>query len=91
MRFVQLGQSAGRERDARVGVGPRQGRAASSATRSARPRPTSAPRATASSALHARDGRIRFDVETYELDDIAEAWERQASGSPGVKIVVEIA
>jgi NADPH2:quinone reductase len=39
---------------------------------------------------HAREGRIRFDVETYELDRVAEAWERQASGSPGVKIVVDV-
>ena len=39
---------------------------------------------------HARDGRITFDIETFELDGIAEAWERQASGSPGAKIVVRI-
>ncbi len=39
---------------------------------------------------HACAGRIRFDVETFELDDIAAAWERQASGSPGAKIVVRI-
>ena len=37
---------------------------------------------------HARDGRIRFQVETYELDRVAEAWQRQASGSPGAKLVV---
>jgi NADPH2:quinone reductase len=41
--------------------------------------------------LHARDGRIRVDVDAYDLDRIAEAWGRQASGSPGVKIVVDIA
>jgi NADPH:quinone reductase-like Zn-dependent oxidoreductase len=39
---------------------------------------------------HARDGRIAFEVETYALDDIASAWERQASGSPGTKIVVTL-
>jgi NADPH2:quinone reductase len=39
---------------------------------------------------HARDGRVRFDVETYALDDVAAAWERQASGSPGAKIVVSV-
>ena len=39
---------------------------------------------------HARDGRISFDVETYALDDVAEAWERQASGSPGAKVVISI-
>jgi NADPH2:quinone reductase len=40
--------------------------------------------------VHARDGRIRFDIETYALEQIAEAWERQSSGSPGVKIVVAL-
>jgi NADPH2:quinone reductase len=39
---------------------------------------------------HARDGRITIDVERYELDRVAEAWERQASGSPGVKVVVDV-
>jgi NADPH2:quinone reductase len=39
---------------------------------------------------HARDGRIHFEVETFGLDDIAAAWERQASGSPGAKIVVTV-
>jgi len=37
---------------------------------------------------HARDGKIRLNVETYPLDRVAEAWERQASGSAGAKIVV---
>jgi NADPH2:quinone reductase len=40
--------------------------------------------------VHARDGRIRFETETYGLDRIAEAWERQASGSPGAKLVVTL-
>jgi NADPH2:quinone reductase len=39
---------------------------------------------------HAREGRVRFKVETFALDDIAEAWKRQASGSPGAKIVVPL-
>jgi NADPH2:quinone reductase len=37
---------------------------------------------------HVRDGRITFGVETYELDRVGEAWERQASGSPAGKIAV---
>jgi NADPH:quinone reductase-like Zn-dependent oxidoreductase len=37
---------------------------------------------------HARDGRIGFDVETYPLDEVGAAWARQASGSPGAKLVV---
>jgi NADPH:quinone reductase-like Zn-dependent oxidoreductase len=39
---------------------------------------------------HVRDGRIRLDIEIYSLDDIAAAWERQASGSPGAKIAVAV-
>jgi NADPH:quinone reductase-like Zn-dependent oxidoreductase len=39
---------------------------------------------------HTREGRIHFDVEHFELDDIAAAWERQASGTPGAKIVIAI-
>jgi len=39
----------------------------------------------------ARDGRVRFELETYDLDRIADAWERQSSGSPGAKIVVRVA
>jgi NADPH:quinone reductase-like Zn-dependent oxidoreductase len=39
---------------------------------------------------HVRDGRISIPTETYSLDRIGEAWERQASGSPGAKIVVTI-
>jgi NADPH2:quinone reductase len=39
---------------------------------------------------HARDGRIHFAVETYPLDDIAEAWAHQSTGSPGAKIVIAV-
>jgi hypothetical protein len=38
-----------------------------------------------------RDGRIAFRVQDFALDDVAEAWQRQASGSPGSKIVVSVA
>jgi NADPH2:quinone reductase len=37
---------------------------------------------------HARDGRIVIVIERYGIGEIAEAWSRQASGSPGAKIVV---
>jgi NADPH2:quinone reductase len=40
---------------------------------------------------HARAGRIEFELEQYPLEEVARAWERQASGSPGAKIIVEIA
>jgi NADPH2:quinone reductase len=39
---------------------------------------------------HVRDGRIGFDTETFALDDVADAWQRQASGSPGKKIVLTL-
>jgi NADPH2:quinone reductase len=37
---------------------------------------------------HVRDGAIAVDSETYPLDAIGEAWTRQASGSPGAKILI---
>jgi NADPH2:quinone reductase len=37
---------------------------------------------------HARDGRIEFAIEQHPIEDVAAAWERQASGSPGAKIVI---
>ena len=40
---------------------------------------------------HARAGRITFELETYTLERIAEAWQRQASGSPRAKIVIAVA
>ena len=36
---------------------------------------------------HAADGRLSVPCETFALDDIASAWERQ-SQSPGVKLVI---
>jgi len=39
---------------------------------------------------HARDGRIALKSETFPLERVAEAWERQASGSPGSKLVLAI-
>jgi NADPH2:quinone reductase len=38
---------------------------------------------------HAAAGEIAFDLETYPLDRVAEAWERQAAG-PAAKIVVTL-
>jgi NADPH:quinone reductase-like Zn-dependent oxidoreductase len=40
--------------------------------------------------VHVRDGRIAFPTDSYPLERIAEAWERQSSGSPGAKIVVTL-
>jgi len=38
-----------------------------------------------------RDGRIEVAVERYPLERVGDAWERQASGSPGVKPVLTLA
>jgi NADPH2:quinone reductase len=38
---------------------------------------------------HAAAGRVRLPVETFALDRVAEAWERQAAG-PGGKVVVRV-
>lgn len=38
---------------------------------------------------HVAAGRIRIDVQTYELADVAAAWRRQAGG-PGTKLVVTV-
>ena len=40
---------------------------------------------------HLRAGRIRVATERFPLAEIATAWRRQASGSPGAKLVVSVA
>ena len=89
LRFVQLGQSAGAT--AKIESAWLRGKAARILGHALASTPPDV-RASGYRELceHARDGRIRFEIATYELDRIAEAWERQASGSPGVKIVVEL-
>jgi NADPH2:quinone reductase len=39
---------------------------------------------------HARDGRVRFDLDRFDLDDVSEAWASQAGGSAGGKVVVTL-
>ena len=78
-----------RQRSSRRGSVARRRR--SSATRSSTSPPRRRRPVTASSAsTHARAGS-RFDTETFPLDRVGEAWARQASGSPGAKIVVSVA
>ena len=89
VRFVQLGQSAGAT--ANLQSSWVRGKSAEILGLSlfSTPREVVA-RSYRELSEHARDGRMHFDVETFELDEIAAAWERQASGSPGAKIVVRI-
>jgi len=89
VRVVQLGQSAGPE--ATLQSGSVRGKVANILGHSL----FSVPRDTAERAYrelceHAREGRIVFEIEQYGLGEIAEAWSRQASGSPGAKIVISI-
>jgi NADPH2:quinone reductase len=37
---------------------------------------------------HASDGTVAVETEAYPLEEIAAAWQHQASGSPGRKIVI---
>jgi NADPH2:quinone reductase len=89
VRFVQLGQSAGPA--ATLQSGWVRGKDAEIRGHSL----FSTPRDVMAAGYrqlceHAREGRIHFAVEVFELDHIAAAWERQASGSPGAKIVVRV-
>ena len=38
---------------------------------------------------HAARGEIDFPIETYALEEVAAAWERQAVG-PGAKLVIRV-
>jgi NADPH2:quinone reductase len=89
VRFVQLGQSAGAT--ATLQSGWIRGKTVNILGHSL----FSTPRETIDEGFrtlcgHARDGRIDFEVVRFELDDVASAWERQASGSPAAKIVVSV-
>jgi NADPH:quinone reductase-like Zn-dependent oxidoreductase len=90
VRVVQLGQSAGPT--ATLPSGFVRGKMANILGHSL----FSLPRDVASTGYrqlceHARDGRIAFKTETFPLDRVTEGWARQASGSPGAKIIVSIA
>jgi len=89
VRFVQLGQSAGAT--ASLESAWVRGKSADILGHSLHMVPA-ATRAEGYLELcvHAREGRVQLPSETYPLDRVADAWERQASGSPGVKLVVEI-
>jgi NADPH:quinone reductase-like Zn-dependent oxidoreductase len=89
VRVVQLGQSAGPT--ATLESGGVRGKAANILGHSLFSVPVDTLTAGYRElAEHARAGNIQFQIETYELDQIAEAWKRQSSGSPGTKIVVSL-
>jgi NADPH2:quinone reductase len=89
VRVVQLGQSAGASaalRSAWV-----RGKLATILGHSLSAAPLEVARRGFSELCeHARAGRIEFEIESYRLADVGQAWTRQASGSPGAKIVIEL-
>ena len=89
VRFVQLGQSAGPT--ATLQSGWVRGKIANILGHSLFSTPTDVlARGYQELCALVRDGQIAIPTETYPLDRIGEAWGRQASGSPGAKIVVTI-
>jgi NADPH2:quinone reductase len=89
VRFVQLGQSAGPT--AAVQSWWIRGKSTNLLGHSLGSVPTDAREAGYRELCeHAVAGRIRFEVETYPLDRIGDAWQRQASGSPRAKIVIDL-
>jgi NADPH2:quinone reductase len=89
VRVVQLGQSAGPA--ATILSASVRGKTATILGHSLFSVPEEvAERAFGELCRHAKAGRIGFEIESYPLADVAEAWARQASGSPGAKVVVEL-
>ena len=89
VRVVQLGQSAGPT--ATLESGWVRGKVANILGHSLFSVPTDVRAAGYRElATLALAGEVHFDVATYELERIPEAWERQSSGSPGAKIVVTV-
>jgi NADPH:quinone reductase-like Zn-dependent oxidoreductase len=89
VRVVQLGQSAGPS--ATLQSGWIRGKPASILGHSLRFVPSEVREAAYRElAAHVQAGELHFDVETYDLGELATAWDRQSSGSPGAKIVISI-
>lgn len=89
VRFVHLGQSAGPE--ARLQSGWVRGRVMTILGHSLFSTPPEVlAKGYGELCEHVVAGRIELAAESYALDDVAAAWERQASGSPGAKIVVTV-
>jgi NADPH2:quinone reductase len=90
VRIVQLGQSAGPE--ARLQSGWVRGKGATILGHSlvAHVPADVAEEGYRRLCEHARDSGIVFETESFPLEAVGEAWSRQASGSPGGKILVEL-
>ena len=87
-RIVQLGQSAGASAELRSSTV--RGKQLEILGFSILETPVEVRReAYATLTAHAAEGEVRFPIDTYPLERVTEAWERQAAG-PGTKIVVTI-
>jgi NADPH2:quinone reductase len=87
-RFVQIGQSAGAA--ATLASGVVRGKQLEIYGYSNFVVPPETRRAAYTELVsHAARGEISFPVETYPLERVSEAWERQAGG-PGAKLVVRL-
>ena len=85
-RVVQPGPVGRRRGDADLGGDPLDRRSTCSATRTTRPARSARRRRTRELAGHAAAGEIRVEIERLGLDDVPDAWRRQAS-SPHAKLV----
>jgi D-arabinose 1-dehydrogenase-like Zn-dependent alcohol dehydrogenase len=87
-RIVQIGQSAGAE--AKLASGVVRGKQLEIYGYSNFVVPGESRRAAYLELVsHAARGEIDFPLETYPLEQVSEAWERQAGG-PGAKLVVQV-
>ena len=85
-RLVNLGQSAGQKATFDAGVVRGRGLKILGHSNASVP-PDAKREAFQAMCGHAAEGRLTADFETLPLDQVAEAWERQAS-SPHVKLVL---
>lgn len=86
-RYVNLGQGAGAESSVDSGLLRHQWITLAGLSGAAIP-PGRARTAFAHVMGLAAAGRLSLPTRVYGLDDVAQAWQEQAAGSPGVKLIV---
>lgn len=86
-RYVNLGQSAGAE--ANVDSGLLRHRSINLTGLSGATIPPDRARAAFADLMRlATAGLVSLPTRVYELDHVAQAWQEQAAGSPGVKLIL---
>lgn len=86
-RYVNLGQSAGAEANVDAGLLRHRWLSLLGLSGAAIP-PDRAPTAFARLMHLAAAGEVSLPTRVYELEDVAQAWQAQAAGSPGAKLIV---